>query len=185
MLHWWALNNGRCLRRRRCRWTSCGVTKLNQCRVKTGKVHALYKHFQISQVCQVSVHSPAAWSGATEKPWSKSNAAKMWMSVKVCQGLICPVYCDGAEMINITKEQGTQVCAHTHTPSAASLSTPSVASVFITVQSVLEQKTGWAKWSFNQKSECLAKHIHVSLYYVWMQRQTTSPNVEQFLWPLI
>lgn len=161
MLQWWALNNGRCLRSCMCSWTSCCVTKQNQCRVKTGKVHALYKHFKISRVCQVSVHSPAAWSGATEKPWSKSNAAKMWMSVKVCQGLICPVYCDGAEMINITKDQGTRVRAHT--PSAAGLSTPSVASVFITEQSVLEQKTGWAKWSFNQKSECLAKHIHVSL----------------------
>lgn len=48
------------------------------------------------------------------------------MSVKVCEGLICPVYRDGSEMISITKDQGTQVRVHAHTPSAASLSTPSV-----------------------------------------------------------
>lgn len=114
----WEPNNGRCLRSPRCRYTSCGVTKLNQCRVKTGKVHVLYKHFEIWQVCQVSVHLPTAWSSAGKKPWSEWNGAKMWTSAKVCEGLICPVYCDGAEMINITKDQGTQVCAQTYTISS-------------------------------------------------------------------
>lgn len=163
-LHSWKPNNGRCLRSPRCRWTSCGVTKLNQCRVKTGKVHALSEHFEISRVCQVSVHLPAAWSSVGKNLRIESNGAKMWTSSRACEGLICPVYCDGAEMINITKDWGTQVCVHKHTPSAAGLSTPSVASVLSVEQSVLHQKAGWVKWSFNQKSACLAKHIQVPLY---------------------
>lgn len=76
---------------------------------------------------------PDAWSSAAEKLWSKSNAVKMWVSAKVCEGLICPVYRDGSEMISITKDQGTQVYVHIHTPSAESLSAPSVVSVFIDV----------------------------------------------------
>lgn len=83
--------------------------------------------------------SPTAWSSATEKLWSEWNAVKMWVFAKVCEGLICPVYRDGSEMISITKDQ---VCVHVHTPSAVSLSTPSVVSEYI---DVLQQESGWLK----------------------------------------